>query len=221
MSTRINIAIDGPAASGKSAVGQALAERLGYRFLDTGAMYRAVTWFALRRDVDVRDEAALAELIGSIHLDVSSGGESTSVLVNGDDATPHLRDPDVEANVSLVSQVPVVRDALVRIQRDLARSGSIVMAGRDIGTVVLPDAPLKIYLDASPEVRATRRAAQLDQSDDPADKDALANGIAARDRIDSSRATSPLTAAPDAVIIDTDELSLGEVVRKIEALARG
>ncbi len=225
MRTVAVIAIDGPAASGKSAVGVALARRLGHRFFDTGAMYRAVTWLALHRGVDVRDGDALTELAerASIAVRETPGDamEPTGVTVDGEDATPHLRDADVEANVSLVSRVPAVRAALVRIQRELAAAGGVVMAGRDIGSVVLPNAGLKVYLDASREVRARRRAAQMRESGKEPGFDALLADLARRDGIDSSREASPLTAARDAVIINTDTLSIEEVVRRIEALAHG
>jgi cytidylate kinase len=218
------IAIDGPAASGKSAVGVSLARSLGYRFFDTGAMYRAVTWLALRRGVDVHDAVALAALADGADVAVrdtpGDAIEPTGVIVDGEDATPHLREADVEANVSLVSRVPGVREALVRIQRDLAAAGNVVMAGRDIGSVVLPDARLKVYLDASVGVRARRRAAQMREAGIEPNLEALMVDLSRRDGIDSSRRTSPLTAAPDAVIINTDALSIQEVVRRIEALAR-
>ena len=217
------IAIDGPAASGKSAVGVALARRLGYRFFDTGAMYRAVTWLALRRGIDVHDAAALAVLAHSADVAVrdtpDAAIEPTGVIVDGQDATPHLREAEVEANVSLVSRVPAVRETLVRIQRELAAAGSVVMAGRDIGSIVLPDAGLKVYLDASVEVRARRRAAQMREAALDPNLEALMADLARRDGIDSSRQASPLTAAPDAVIINTDTLTIQEVMRRIEALA--
>lgn len=210
------IAIDGPAASGKSAVGVAVAARLGYRFVDTGAMYRAMTWLALRRGVDVQDGDALASLAASVRLEVATAdpatGEATSVVLDGEDATEHLREPAVETSVSLVSRVPGVRAALVRIQRELAAHGAIMMAGRDIGTVVLPHADLKVYLDASPRVRAERRAAQMRLAGGNPDVDALTADLARRDEIDSTRANSPLTPASDAMIINTDALSLDEVV---------
>ena len=217
------IAIDGPAASGKSVVGTAVAARLGYRFYDTGAMYRAVTWLALRRGIDPDDSERLIHLTDSLKVTVREGTagaiEPTTVLLDGEDATPHLRDGAVDKNVSLVSRVPGVREALVRIQRDIASGGRVVMAGRDIGSVVLPDADLKVYLDASREVRARRRAAQLVEAGLPADVDALVADLARRDGIDSSRAASPLTAAPGAVIINTDDLTLPEVVQRILNLA--
>ena len=225
MCTVTTIAIDGPAASGKSAVGVALARRLEHRFFDTGAMYRAITWVALHRGIDVHDAAALVVLADRAKISVleasAEAASPTGVVVDGEDATPHLRDPDVETSVSLVSRVPGVRAALVRIQRELAAEGGVVMAGRDIGTVVLPDAGLKVYLDASREVRARRRAAQMRESGLEPDFDALVADLERRDGIDSSREASPLTAASDAVIINTDQLSVEEVVRRIEALVHG
>lgn len=219
MSIEAAIAIDGPAAAGKSAVGERVARELGYRFFDTGAMYRAVTWHALRRGVDVNDADALARMVQDLRIDVEFSEGGTRVLVDGEDATPHLRDPDVERNVSIVSRVPAVRESLVRIQRRLASEDNVVMAGRDIGTVVLPQARLKIYLDASAEVRARRRAEQ--ERGHATDIDDLRRSIERRDEIDSRRETSPLTAARDAVIINTDEMSVEEVVRRIVNLARG
>ncbi|HEY8172976.1 MAG TPA: (d)CMP kinase [Dehalococcoidia bacterium] len=216
------IAIDGPAASGKSAVGTTVAARLGYRFFDTGAMYRAMTWLALQRGVDVHDGDALVALADgasiAVHEAPAGATEPTIVLLDGDDATPHLRDRAVEDNVSLVSRVPGVRAALVRIQRDLAKNGQVVMAGRDIGTVVLPEAELKVYLDAASDVRAERRARQARESGAVTAEQELSD-LARRDTIDSTRETSPLTAAPDAVIINTDNLSIEEVVRRILHLA--
>jgi len=188
-------------------------------------MYRAVTWLALRRGIDPNDAPALERLARTTTISVRDAPdnaiEPTAVLLDGEDATPHLRDDDVEANVSLVSRVPGVRTALVRIQRGLAAAGRVVMAGRDIGSVVLPDADLKVYLDASREVRARRRAEQLRAAGANPDFEALLADLARRDGIDSTRQTSPLTAAPGAVIINTDEMTLEEVVRRIVALAHG
>lgn len=213
------IAIDGPAASGKSAVGALVAARLGYRFLDTGAMYRAVTWAALDRGADVHDAGALAALAASLRIDVRLGEgaaiEPTGVVVDGLDMTARLRHPDVEANVSLVSRVAEVRRTLVGIQRALGASGRIVMAGRDIGSVVLTDADLKVYLDASRRVRAQRRAEQLRAAGELSDVPAILADLERRDGIDSSRAVSPLTAARGAVIIDTDDLTIDQVVERI------
>jgi cytidylate kinase len=222
-SRKSTIAIDGPAASGKSAIGLELASRLRYRFFDTGAMYRAVTWLALQRAIDPNDEAALAHLAESVAIQVrdvdGAAAEPTGVLLDVADATPHLREPAVEASVSLVSRVPSVRAALVRIQRALASPGRVVMAGRDIGSVVLPDAGLKIFLDASREVRAQRRLDQLHRDGVDATFDEILADLTRRDGIDESRATSPLTAAPGAEIIHTDRLSIEEVVARILRLA--
>lgn len=186
-------------------------------------MYRATTWLALRRGVDVHNAAALTSLADAVSIDVRSpdgtGNEPTIVLLDGEDATPHLRDAAVEANVSHVSRVPGVRTALVRIQRELASRGRVVMAGRDIGSVVLPNAGVKVYLDASREVRAERRARQMRAQGLAPDPRELVEDLAKRDGIDSTRETSPLTAAPDAVIINTDELSVEEVVQRILHLA--
>jgi cytidylate kinase len=213
------IAIDGPAASGKSVVGALIAARLRYRFLDTGAMYRAVTWVARQRGIDVDDASAVGALAKSLHIDVHLGEgaaiEPTGVTVDGVDVTSHLRDPEVESNVSLVSRVAAVREALVRIQRTIAASGRVVMAGRDIGSIVLPEADLKIYLDASREVRARRRAEQLRAAGEHPDVDVLLADLARRDGIDSSRTVSPLTAAHGAVIIKTDDLTIDQVVERI------
>jgi cytidylate kinase len=218
------IAIDGPAASGKSVAGSGAAQVLGYRFFDTGAMYRAMTWHALRHGVDLGDDTAVGKLAEGALVDVHEAPagevERTRVVVDGDDATPHLRDSDVESAVSVVSRVAAVRSVLVRIQRELAQEGGVVMAGRDIGTVVLPDADLKVYLEASARLRAERRAAQMLEAGVEIDVDQLAEDLARRDSIDSQRAHSPLTPAHDAVIINTDSMSIEQVVQRIVELAR-
>jgi len=220
------IAIDGPAASGKSVVGALVAARLRFRFFDTGAMYRAMAWLALHRRINIEDGDALAAMAESASVNVKAAPEGstepTIVVLDGADATPHLRDPEVEAAVSLVSRVPRVRAALVRIQRELAREGGVVMAGRDIGTVVLPDAGVKVYLDASRDVRARRRAAQMRRPHgDAPEIDAIVADLARRDGLDSTRAASPLTAAADAMIINTDDLTVEEVVQRVLVLAAG
>ncbi|HEX5479660.1 MAG TPA: (d)CMP kinase [Dehalococcoidia bacterium] len=215
----MTIAIDGPAASGKSVVGAHVAERLEYVFFDTGAMYRAVTWAALRRGINPADADAVAAFTADVAIEVHASDNTTRVLIDGADATPYLRTADVEANVSLVSRVPGVRAALVRIQRDLAGAGRVVMAGRDIGSVVLPDADLKVYLDASRDVRARRRADQLRAGGEVVDIDAIRADLERRDGIDSSREVSPLTAAPGAVIINTDHLTIEQAVDRIVELA--
>lgn len=216
------IAVDGSAASGKSTIGQQLAAALGYPFLDTGVMYRAITLAAIRRGIDVADTEALSRLAGSVRIEVSlprprSGGGST-VTVDGEDVTSALRAPEVEEGVSLVSRVPGVREALVRQQREIAGRQPVVMAGRDIGTVVLPDADLKIYLDASLEERARRRHREFATAGRKASEAAVVADIRRRDRIDSERAVSPLKPAADAVVINTDDISQKEVLERILAL---
>lgn len=184
-------------------------------------MYRAITWWALRRGVDPADAAALGALARQASVDVVEGGDDACgarVMVDGHDATPHLREPGVDAAVSLVSAVPAVRDAMVSAQRRIASGRPVVMVGRDIGTVVLPGATLKVYLDASPHRRAQRRSAQ--KFPGATDVAQVQAALEERDRLDSERDVSPLRPAADAVIIDTEALALDEVVDRIEGLAR-
>lgn len=218
------IAIDGPGAAGKSAVGGRVAHRLGYRFVDTGSMYRALTWLTLQRGVDPQDEETVAELAAATSMEVTTGSpsapEQCRIGVNGLDATPHLRSPEVEGAVSWVSRVPRVRQVMVGIQRGLAAEGEVVMAGRDIGTVVLPEADLKVYLDASTEVRARRRHEELTLEGQSISLQSVHEELLRRDAIDSSRKTSPLKPAADAVVIDTNDLTLEEVVERVLSLIR-
>lgn len=216
------IAVDGSAASGKSTVGRRLAERLGYAFLDTGVMYRAVTLAALDRGADLDDSAALGDLARSLPIEVSledAGG--TRITIDGADVTADLRSQRVEDAVSIVSRAPEVREALVALQRDIARRQPIVMAGRDIGTVVLPDADLKVYLDASIEERARRRYADFLASGHEVSEEIVLEDIRRRDQIDSEREVSPLRPAKDAVVITTDGLTLEQVMERVTALAGG
>lgn len=215
------IAIDGPSASGKSAVGSRVGRRLGYPFLDTGTMYRAVTYLALVRGIDVEDAGALGDLAERCRMEVAPGraAEFATIVVDGGDVTPHLRDPDVTANVSVVSLAPRVREAMVRLQREIAADRPVVMAGRDIGTVVLPGADLKVYLEATPEVRGERRWLEMRGKGDPKPLAWHIEDLRRRDTIDSTRAISPLRPAEDAVIIDTAPLGLEEVVARVLALA--
>lgn len=213
------IAIDGPAASGKSTIGHLLARRLSYLYFDTGVMYRAVTLAALRRGVPIDDEAAVTALAERVRIDVLrptvDDGRQYTVLLDGEDVTWDLRTPEVDAHVSPVSAYPGVRQALLEQQRRIAANGRVVMTGRDIGTVVLPDAELKIYLDASAEVRARRRWLELrERGQDIPFEDVLAS-MQRRDQIDSGRAVAPLRAAPDAVVIDSTNMSIQDVVRYI------
>lgn len=212
------IAIDGPVAVGKSTIGQLLAERLGYSFVDTGTMYRALTWKALRLGIDLENEAKLSQLAATTRITFVSGGihnKAPRVFVDGEDITPELRSAEVERNVSLVSKVVGVRQVMVAKQRQMALKGKVVMAGRDIGTVVLPEAELKIFLIASPEERACRRYQELWNQGDKADYDAVLADLKRRDEIDSKRLASPLKAATDAKIIDTENLTPEQVVQKI------
>jgi len=198
------IAIDGPAGSGKSTVARAVAERLGIAYLDTGAMYRAVAFTAIRRGVDPEDAEQVAKLAVALELKVSD-----RVLVDGVDATIEIRGPEVSRAVSVVAANPQVRRELVRRQREWGRShGGGVVEGRDIGTVVFPEAPVKVYLTASDEERAVRRSREVLEMN----FDEVAADIARRDHMDANRSTSPLAIAPDAVVMDTTSSSVDEVV---------
>jgi CMP/dCMP kinase len=217
------IAIDGPAASGKSTIAAALARKLNYLYFDTGVMYRAATWAALDRGVAISDETAVTKLTESLQIDVKPpsqvDGRQSDVLCDGVDVTWAIRAPEVDANVSPVSVYPGVRSALTAQQRRIGLRGNVVMVGRDIGTVVLPEAPLKIYLDASAEERARRRFSEVQARGDQSQTyEAILENVKRRDAIDSGRATAPLRAAPDAVIIDSTDLSVEEVVERVEQL---
>ena len=210
-----SMAIDGPVASGKTAVGRLLADRLGFGFLDTGLMYRAVTLAALCRRISPDDDGALSALAADMTIEVVSEGGAQRLLVDGEDVTGQLRDPAVERVVSRVSEVSGVRAALVRRQREMSESAPVVMVGRDIGTVVLPDAGLKVYLEASVEVRARRRHRELEARGDPPPLEQVVDDLTRRDKMDSQRADSPLRAACDAVRIFTDDLDVEGVVERV------
>lgn len=216
------IAIDGPVGVGKSVVGHRLAEELGYRFLDTGAMYRAVTLLALRRGLAPPQEEALSTLARETRIRVgpasSNYGRQYSVFVGSEDVTWALRQPEVEAHVSQVSMIAGVREALVAQQREISQGGEIVMVGRDIGTVVLPQAELKIFLTASAQERARRRYQELLARGERVHYSEILADVERRDRIDSGRSLSPLRPAPDAHIVATDGLSLEEVLAQIGRL---
>jgi cytidylate kinase len=211
--------VDGTSGSGKSTIGRALAARIGARFVDTGLLYRAVTLAALEADVDPDDEPALADLARRIKIRVEpadpQGREAGErVLVGRRDVTALLRDPRIERAVPTVSRHPRVRAAMLKVQRDAARARDTVMVGRDIGTVVLPDADLKVFLTASVETRARRRAAQMGR---PERLEIYQREIGERDRTDSTRAVAPLKRAPGALVVDTGELDVDGCVATIVA----
>jgi len=218
------IAIDGPAASGKSTLGLKVARELGYLFFDTGVMYRAVTWIALDHDIDVNNEAKITALAEETSIDVApaskSDGRACDVLVAGKDITWETRLPMVDANVSVVSAYRGVRAALSKQQRRIGQRGKIVMVGRDIGTIVLPEADLKIYLDASAEERARRRFNEMIVRGASVNYEDVLAKVIERDRIDSTRDVAPLRAAEDAVAIDSDKMDVDEVFEKVMALCK-
>ena len=218
------IAVDGSAASGKSTVGKRLAAELGYAFLDTGIMYRAMTVAALQRRLDLHDESQLEELATSLDMRVEladpSSEKQSRISIDGVDVTDEIRSAPVEKAVSLVSQARPVREAMVALQREIAGRHPVVMAGRDIGTVVLPRADLKLYLDASPGERARRRHREFEALGRDSSPDAVHDDLERRDRIDSQRAVSPLRPAEDARLIDTDGRSPDDVFREAVALIR-
>lgn len=220
----ITVAIDGPAASGKSTVGAIVAERLGYVYFDTGVMYRAVTWAALDRGIRIDDKEAVCRLAETIDICVLaptiSDGRQYTVLANGVDITWAIREPAVNRGVSPVSAYPRVRTALVAQQRRIGSAGGVVMVGRDIGTVVLPEAEVKIYLDASPEERARRRWVESGARGQQVALEDVLTDLVRRDRIDSTRDVAPLMAAPDAVSVDSTALSIDQVVALILTIVR-
>ena len=213
------IALDGPVASGKTVVGRELARQLEFRYLDTGVMYRAIAWLALRFATPLEDEEGLGDLANR-HPIRLSGPESDHVWVGKHQVGPELREARVERHVSLIAKVPQVRRALVQQQRTLAKEGKMVMAGRDIGTVVLPNADLKVFLSASPEQRARRRWEDLVGGGQAIDYTRVLRETKERDDIDSNRADSPLRPAEDALTVDTGQLTVDQVVKKILALTR-
>jgi cytidylate kinase len=215
---RLIVAIDGPSGAGKGTVARAVANRLAYRHVDTGAMYRAVAWKALQEGLDLAREESVAELAGRMRIEVTNG----AVRADGQDIAAAIRTPEIDGGAAAVARLPRVREVLIEQQRELGAGGGVVMEGRDIGTVVFPNADVKVYLDASPEERARRRA------HDPAHSSgrgatavkAVATALEARDQSDRTRAASPLTRAADAEIVDTTDLSIEEAIEKVLALVQ-
>lgn len=215
-SVRPPIAIDGPAVSGKSSVGKAFASRIGYRFLDTGLMYRAATWNAVQNGVDVDDSQAVSAAAESMEFSVTDSDSGDNLIViNGEDVTKHLHSIQVDDAVSAVAAVGRVREIMVAEQRRLAGEGEIVMVGRDIGTVVLPDAPLKIYLTATARTRAIRRHKDFLAEGTEVELEVILRSMEQRDLVDSSRENSPLKPADDAIVVDTDDLKFDQVVDRL------
>jgi cytidylate kinase len=216
------IALDGPAASGKSTLGRKLADSLGYLFFDTGIMYRAITWIAIQHDLNLQDEAVITELAQKAQIDIRpssvADGRPCDVLIAERDVTWDMRTAEVDANVSVVSAYAGVRRALSEHQRRIGLRGRVVMVGRDIGTVVLPGADLKIYLDASSEERAKRRFDELIARGEKASYDEILRKVIERDRIDSTRAVAPLRPAEDAFIIDSDKMTIEQVFARVVEL---
>ena len=215
------IAVDGPVASGKTAVGRLLSRKLGYRFLDTGIMYRALTWLALERGVDTEDADGLVEMAKRHELGVVfDDDDDVRILVGDRDVTPNLWRQEVDRAVSLVSRVAGVREVLVDHQRRIASEGAVVVVGRDVGTVVLPDAPLKLFLTASKEERAGRRYEELRAAGQGLSYEQVLSDLERRDRLDTERVTGPLRPASDACVMTTDDLGLDEVVERVIAKVR-
>jgi len=209
------IAIDGPSGAGKGTVARAVAARLGYRHVDTGAMYRAIAWKASREGIDLADEASVAAVGQRATFDLEAG----RVAIDGHDVAAAIRTPEIDKAATIVARHPAVRRVLVERQRALGNNGAVVMEGRDIGTVVFPDADVKIYLDASPEERARRRAADpAHASSKGAQLSDVATALAERDKSDSTRAASPLAVAADAIVIDTTGVPIADVIDRVIGL---
>ena len=218
------ITLDGPAASGKSTLGERLAKSLNFMYLDTGVMYRAVTLAVLKKNVDVNDEGLVTKLAEEMDLDIHPAtiddGRSNDVILEQEDVTWEIRLPDVEAHVSQISAYKGVRVAMTKKQREIGNRGGIVMVGRDIGTVVLPEAEIKLYLDASVEERAKRRYLELNNRGNQTNYESVLDDLKRRDKIDSSRAIAPLRPAEDAIMIDSDHMDAEEVFQYIFKLVK-
>lgn len=216
----IVIAIDGFSSCGKSTVAKALAKKLNYVFVDSGAMYRAVTLYFLRNNIALNDDQAIAEALENIHIDFIPNTEKTQILLNGEDVSDAIRTMEISDQVSEVSAVKAVRVAMVHQQQQLGKKRNIVMDGRDIGTTVFPKADLKIFMTASPQIRAERRYAELTAKGEEVTMEEVRDNLAHRDHIDSTRAESPLRQAEDAVVLDNSDLNQEEQLLYVENLIK-
>ncbi|OGP76314.1 MAG: cytidylate kinase [Deltaproteobacteria bacterium RBG_16_49_23] len=216
---KLIIAIDGPSGAGKSTVGKNLAKRLGYLYIDTGAMYRAVALKAKERGIEPEDEMALSQLVSSIQISFVTRGDETRVLCDGEDITHAIRSPEISRLASDISKSKRVREGLVEMQRKMGKEGGVVLEGRDIGTVVFPDADLKFYLDADPEERGRRRYREFSEKGMKVEFNETLKEVVERDRNDMSRSLSPLKRAEDAILIDSTCRSVEEVVREMCRIA--
>ncbi|MCH4166263.1 MAG: (d)CMP kinase [Megasphaera sp.] len=221
---KLTVAIDGPAGAGKSSVAKVVANRLHYLYIDTGAMYRAFTWAVLSKHVDIADERAVQKLTDTLRIRLEIGRDQCRVYVDDTDVTEAIRTSDVSSHVSAVAALAVVRQKLVQLQRDMAKSGGVILDGRDIGTVVLPDADVKIFLTASVRSRAMRRYLEVQARGNSGSLEEIEASIAARDDMDSHRAIAPLKQADDAILLDNSELDLegtaDAIMKYIEAKGR-
>ena len=220
MRKSVVVAMDGPSGSGKSSTARGVARELGLRYLDTGAMFRAMTWWMLQHGVDVDDSAAVAKHADTPVLVSGTDPDAPTISVDGTDVAGPIRSPEVTTSVSAVSKVPAVRERLLEVQREIIGDGGIVVEGRDIGTVVAPDAEVKVYLTADPSARARRRTAEMLTPAAAADRAATESDLLRRDRIDSGRASAPLVMAADAQHIDTTPYTLEQVVEQVVTLVR-
>ncbi|PDZ51178.1 cytidylate kinase [Bacillus sp. AFS094611] len=221
MDKQISIAIDGPAAAGKSTVAKVVAKKLSYVYIDTGAMYRAITYAALEQKVDIENEEQLMGVVKNVKIEFQQGENTQLVFLNGQDVSEVIRTPEVTNRVSIVAKHRLVREEMVRRQQELAEKGGVVMDGRDIGTHVLPDAEVKIFMLASVEERAERRHLENMNKGFDSNLEQLKEEIAQRDKLDSEREVSPLKKADDALELDTTSLSIEEVVQKIMSIVSG